>query len=42
MSFTAVTDNIKTTLDNDTGLKSWITATFPGKPLKVIKAFRNR
>ncbi len=42
MSFTAVTDNIKTTLTADTTLKAWITSRFPGKTLKAIKSFRNR
>lgn len=42
MGFSAVTDNIKSTLDTDTTLKAWITSTFPGKTLKVIKAFHNR
>jgi hypothetical protein len=42
MSFASVTDNIKTTLENDTDLSEWVETVFPGKTLQVFKAFRNR
>lgn len=42
MSLKAVTDNIRITLQNDADLAAWIAATFPGKTLKVIKAYKRR
>jgi len=42
MSLKPVTDNIKATLLADTALADWITTTFPGKALKVIKAYKKR
>ncbi len=42
MSFKPVTDNIKSTLLADSALAAWIAANFPGKTLKVVKAFKRR
>jgi hypothetical protein len=42
MSLKPVTDNIRATLLADTALLAWIAATFPGKTLKVIKAYKRR
>lgn len=42
MSIKNVTDNIKTVLLADATLNAWISATFPGKTLKVRKAFKRR
>lgn len=42
MSIKNVTDNIKTVLLSDATLNAWISSTFPGKKLKVLKAFKRR
>ncbi len=42
MSFKPVTDNIKSTLAADTALAAWLAVKFPGKVLKVVKAFKRR
>ena len=42
MSIKDATDNIKTVLAQDAALNAWIATTFPGKTLKVRKAFKRR
>lgn len=42
MSIKDATDNIKTVLAQDATLNAWIASTFPGKTLKVRKAFKRR
>jgi len=42
MSLKPVTDNIKATLLADTALLAWIATNFPGKQLRVVKAYKRR